>query len=226
MALWTDVAVSVPWALLVFMLGTALFVFYRMHPERLSPDVEIDKIVPFFISQQVPTGIAGLIVAAIMVSAMSSTESSMHSVATLWVTDFYGRFRPQASDRSRLWMARLFTLFLGLFGTASAVLLATADMRSIWDFFQSIMGLFVGSLAGLFLLGIFTVRANSSGAVVGVAASIVTLFMVMQYTRIHFLLYAAIGAVTCVGVGYLASLALPGRRQNRDLTVSSGLSEP
>jgi Na+/proline symporter len=164
LALWTDVAFSIPWAILVFSLGTAIFVFYQAHPEKLHPAVQTDGIVPFFISRQLPVGIAGLVVSAIMVSAMSSMESSMHAIATLCVTDFYGRFRPGASDKLRLKVARVITLLLGLFGTGAAMLLATSNVLSLWDLFQYLMGLFVGSLAGLFMLGIFIRRGPTARA--------------------------------------------------------------
>jgi solute:Na+ symporter, SSS family len=68
------------------------------------------------------------------------------------------------------------------------------------------MGLFVGSLTGLFLLGVFTTRANSRGALFGALASAAVMAYVTRYTQIHFLLYSAIGVLSCVSIGYVASL--------------------
>ncbi len=82
-ALWTDVAVSIPWAIIVFLFGTALYVFYKSCPHLLNPAVNTDGIVPFFIAQQLPPILSGLIIAAIFTASMSSLDSSVHSLATV-----------------------------------------------------------------------------------------------------------------------------------------------
>jgi Na+/proline symporter len=156
-----------------------------------------------------------------MAAAMSSMDSSMHSIATLLVTDLKASWRPAATESARFRTARVATALLGVFGTVSAIVLALADVRSLWDFFQYLMGLFVGSLAGLFLLGVFTNRANSRGAFVGALASAALLAYITQFAHIHFLLYSAVGVLSCFGIGYLASLVLPGQRQTIGLTAYS-----
>ncbi len=216
-ALWADVAVSIPWALVAFSFGTALYVFYKLHPERLSPAVDIDGLVPLFVAQQLPAGISGLIIAAIFAAAMSSMDSSMHSTATVWVTDFYTRLRPSSSDRARLILARTLTVALGAFGTLTALALAEAGVHSLWDLFQGIVGLFAGGLAGLFVLGLFTRRANGAGALVGAAASAVLLYYIRPH--VHFFLYPVVGVLACVLVGYAGSFLLPGRPRTAGLTV-------
>ncbi|MDZ7617172.1 MAG: hypothetical protein U1E05_09220, partial [Patescibacteria group bacterium] len=190
-ALWADVAVSIPWAVIAFSFGTALYVFYKIHPEQLSPSVEIDGLVPLFVAQQLPAGVSGLIIAAIFAAAMSSLDSSMHSTATVWITDFYARFRPNSPDQTRLRWARWLTIALGAFGTLTALALAQANIHSLWDVFQGLVGLFAGGLAGLFVLGLFTRRANGTGALVGVVASAGLLYLAQPY--VHFFLYPVVG---------------------------------
>ncbi len=216
-ALWADVAVSIPWAMIAFSFGTALYVYYKLHPERLSPAVDIDGLVPLFVAQQLPAGVSGLIIAAIFAAAMSSLDSSMHSTATVWVTDFHARFRPNSSDRTRLRLARVLTIALGAFGTLSALALAQADVHSLWDLFQGLVGLFAGGLAGLFVLGLFTRRANGAGVLVGAVASAGLLYLLQPY--IHFFLYPVVGVIGCVLVGYAASLVLPGLPNIAGLTI-------
>ncbi len=210
-------AVSIPWALIAFSFGTALYVYYKLHPERLSPAVDMDGLVPLFVAQQLPAGISGLIIAAIFAAAMSSMDSSMHSTATVLVTDFYGRLHRRSSDRARLILARALTVALGAFGTLTALALARAGVHSLWDLFQGIIGLFVGGLAGLFMLGLFTRRANGAGALVGAVASAGLLYLARPH--IHFFLYPVAGVAGCVLVGYAASLVLPGRPKTAGLTV-------
>jgi len=71
------------------------------------------------------------------------------------------------------------------------------------------LGLLMGSLAGLFALGIFTRRASSTGALIGAVTGVAVLFCVQKYTETHGFLYAGVGIATCFSVGYLASLVLP-----------------
>ncbi len=208
-ALWIDVWVSIPWAVLIFLLGTALYVFYKTHPEQISPAADVNGIVPMFVANRVPAGLSGLIVAAIFAASMSSFDSSVHSVATVATTDFYQRFRRSTSQAASLWMARGVTAVLGVLGTVSALVIAASDIKSIWDLFIEVLGLGVGILAGIFMLGAFTRRGNGRGAIAGIVMSCAVLYITKYHTDISFWLYPAIGIVSCWGIGYIASLALP-----------------
>lgn len=216
-ALWTDVAVSLPWALIVYLLGTALFVFYRTHPQLLDPMGKVDQIVPLFVAQQLPAGVSGLVIAAIFAAAMSSLDSSIHSVATVAVTDFHQRFFPGKSDRARLRLARLVILILGLFATGAAMLLSSVGVFSALDWFISVTGCSIGIVAGLFTLGMFTVRANSTGAVVGALVSAVSIWLLREH--VHFFLYPVLGVSITTLVGYIVSLIAPGVARVEGLTV-------
>jgi solute:Na+ symporter, SSS family len=153
-------------------------------------------------------------------SAVSTLSSGINSITAALVTDFYGRLRADATDAERLRLARRLTVLVGAGGTTSAVLLATWDIRSLWDVFLQAVGLFGGGLAGVFALGIFTRRATAPGAPLGFFASAVVLYLVQRHTAAHFFLYAGIGMASCVATGYIASLLMPARVQSVDgLTV-------
>jgi Na+/proline symporter len=94
--------------------------------------------------------------------------------------------------------------------------MATYPIKSLWDLFLALLGLLGGGLAGLFVLGIFTRRANSTGAIIGVICSTVTLYCVKRFTDLHFFLYAGIGITACASVGYLASLIIPSSKSLPD----------
>jgi ammonia channel protein AmtB len=122
-------------------------------------------------------------------------------------------------------LARRLTLMLGVVGTLAALLMATFEIKSLWDLFLQVLGLFGGGLAGSFALGIFTRRAHGRGALVGVIASAILLLLVQRYTRVHFFLYAAVGVLTCLVTGYLASLLIPSaRRSLAGLTIYTSTS--
>ena len=214
-SVWTNAVLLVPSTLTLFLLGTGLWAFYRSNPELLNPTLPPDSIFPLFIAQQLPVGIAGLLIAAVFAASMSTLDSSMNSVSAALVTDFYARFRPLSSDRRRLLLARLLTGVLGAVATATSIALATFDVGSLWDAFQVMMGLLGGGLAGLFALGIFFRSANGKGAMTGAIASVFILYWVQQYTDLHFFLYGAVGILSCVAVGVLASYGFrdPGRTE-------------
>jgi len=219
-SIWTNAVLTIPATLIFFSLGTALFVFYKANPASLEPSMKTDAIFPLFIVQQLPAGISGLLIAGVFAAAMSSLDSSLNSVATAIVTDFYRRFRPHSSDAARLKLARLLTIILGATATIVGLLMATYDIKSLWDLFTKLLGLFGGSLAGLFALGIFTRRTNGPAALIGALSSALVLFLVQWFTQIHFFLYSAIGVSVCFVVGYLTALLIPAEPKDTEgLTI-------
>jgi solute:Na+ symporter, SSS family len=205
-----NAALTIPTALIFFSVGTALFVFYKIHPERLNPGLQTDATFAWFIANNLPGGVAGLVLAGVFAAAMSTLSSSINSIATAIVTDFYVRLRPAPSETSSLKLARWLTLLFGFIGTTVAMLMAGFEIRSLWDLFLQSIGLTGSGLAGIFILGIFTRRANSAGVLIGALASGVVLILLPRYTSLHFFLHAAAGIATCVTIGYLASRLLPG----------------
>ena len=214
--LWLNVAMKIPTGLLFYFMGTALYVYYKSTPTSLNMGMQNDAILPLFISQKIPVGLAGFVIAAIFSAAMSSLDSGMNSIATAFVTDFYRRFKPNASEHSCLNLARWVTLITGIFGTAFALIMVSMDIKSASLFFISILGLFSSGLAGLFALGIFTRRSNGSGAFIGAITSAIVLYFIKFYTEINFYFYAFFGFVICFIVGYLASLIIPEREKSME----------
>lgn len=219
-SLWGDVAVSIPWAIVAFGLGTALYLYYKSNPEKIVPGTEADAVVPLFIGQQMPPGVAGLIIAAVFAAAMSSLDSSIHSLSTVCVRDFQRRLCRTVTEAAQFAAARALTVFFGVIGTGGALVIAAYDVKSLWDLFMAIMGLFVGSLSGLFLLAMFVKRSHSRGALVGAVGSAIAVYLVSSLTTVHFYLYPAVGVASCVLFGYLASLLIPaGRRYHVEVLV-------
>ena len=215
-AIWTNMAIA-PFAQgLFFAIGTALFVFYRQHPERLDPTLQTDGIFPLFMVRELPAGVAGVIVAGIFAAAQSTLSSGLNSVVTAYVTDFHRRFHPGIADAACLRLARGLTAGIGLAGTAVALLLAQYDIRSLWETFLGVIGLFGGTVAGLFALGIFSRRATGAGALAGAVVSATLVFAVQQFTPAHFFCYPVVGVLSCAAVGWLASLMWPA--PPRDIT--------
>lgn len=220
-ALWTDAIVSIPWALCVFGLGTALFVFYKLHPAMLLPSVTNDGIVPFFIGQNLPSGLRGVVIAGIFAASMSSVDSSIHSSTTVIMKDFLSRFVDGMEEGGKVRMAKTVTFVIGFLGTLIAVAMTFFDINSVWDIILEVAGLFTGAMTGVFLLGIFSKRANGKGAIVGAFASALILLAVKTWTPLNFFLYSGIGIISCMVVGYFASLFFHSDKSTEGLTIYS-----
>ncbi|MEX2015571.1 MAG: sodium:solute symporter, partial [Candidatus Hydrogenedentales bacterium] len=210
-ATWTNALMSIPATLLFFGVGTALFVYFKTHPQQLDPALPNDAVFPLFIVQQLPVGFSGLVVAAIFAAAMSSLDSSMNSLATVAIHDFYRRFKKDLSDLKALRAARLMTVVFGVLGTSAALVMAGLDAPSLFDQYLRILNFTGGGLAGVLALGILTRRANAAGAIAGAIVSAATVIYVATYTPLHHFLYALVGFATAFVVGYIASLVLPAR---------------
>lgn len=219
-SIWTNAIAVIPATLIFFGLGAALFVFYKANPEKLDPTQQNDAIFPLFIARELPIGIAGLVVAGVFAAAQSTLSTSMNSTSTAFVTDFVRRFNLFVSERTYLNLARVMTIIFGSLGTFFAVLCASSDIKSLWDVFLAILGLLGGSMCGLFMLGMYTRRANGIGAVTGAIVGAIGLYLVKTYTSTHFLLYTVVGIGTCFVIGYLVSLLVGGKQKQIDgLTI-------
>lgn len=207
-SIWLNAIMTIPATFLFFGIGTALFAFYHTHPERLDPTITTDQIFPLFIANEMPIGIAGLIVAGIFSAAQSTVSTSMNSTATTIVTDFMRPFNVCKSERGYLISARTITFLMGVVGTLLALFFVNPEIKSLFDAFIKIIGLFMGVLGGLFILGVMTRRANSFGALTGAFAGTAAMFCLWQFTKINGFLYTACGITVCVSVGYLASLTV------------------
>jgi len=208
-AIWTNAIVSMPATVLFFALGTALFVFYKTYPEKLDPNFQIDAVFPLFIANELPVGIAGLVVAGIFAAAQSTISTSMNSTSTAIVTDFAKRFSWLNSEKGYFNLARILTVTLGILGTSIALVMANANIISLWDMFMKVIGLFGGPLCGVFLLGMLSKRANTTGVVAGLIFGVTAVAYVQTTTAVSYLLHAAVGIAGFMFAGYLISLITP-----------------
>lgn len=212
-SVWTNAILTIPATLIFFFVGTALYVFYQKYPSDLSPMMQNnDAIFPLFIASQLPEGISGLLIAGIFAASMSSLSSSMNSAATAYATDIHFRFG-WSKNTNQLKLARIATFVVGISGTLFAFLMATMDIESLWDEFQKVLGLVIGSLGGVFLLGILSKKANSTGALLGIIVSIIVQILVASYQSIHLLAYSATGVISCFVAGWIASFIFPVKKK-------------
>ena len=205
----TGAWMALPSTLIFFSLGTLLFIHYKVQPDLLSPVLDkTDTIFPWYIIHSLPEGLSGLLIAAVFAASMSSLDSSMNSVATVVTTDYFKRLQALRSDSEYLKIARWVTVIIGMLGTVLAVTMATWGISSLWDQFNLIVGLFAGGLGGIFILGIFSTKANGHSALIGLISSGIIQYLISEYTDVHFLMYAMTGMLASIIIGYLASLVI------------------
>jgi len=195
--------IVVPGTILFHLLGSSLFSYFHSHPELLNPTMDNIQVFPLYIVEVLPIGLTGLLIAALFAACMSTLDSSMHSVSTVILTDFYKTNDDDEAKRVKL--AKLITGIVGVLGTGIALMMATFEIKSMFDLWMEIIALIGGGFGGVFLLGMFSKKANSNGALIGAAASIIVTVLVKSYTDIHFMLYSSVAVGTCILVGYLSS---------------------
>jgi cyclically-permuted mutarotase family protein len=221
--LWFNGIMSIVVSLIFYFIGTALFAFYKTQPQELNAAMaNPDSIFPHFIMTRMPVGIAGIMIAAIFAATMSTLSSNVNSISTAFTTDMYSHFRPGSTDGKKLRVARFAGIIAGGLGILLALLMATWNILSLFDYFNTILGLLTGGLGGLFVMGIFFPRIHSRGAIMGLVFSFVLLLYVKMYSPISFLIYGFIGIVSSVGVAYLFSMMVKEKQKNQDeLTIRS-----
>jgi len=194
---------------LFLVVGVVLFTFYRHFPPA-APFARTDQIFPTFVATQLPRGLAGLLVAAILAAAMANLSAAFNSLASSSVMDFYKPFlRPNADEQHYVRAARRLTLVWG----AVLILIAFAAQhlhQSVLELALSIASVPYGAMLGIFLLGTLTKRATGRSVLVGAILSLATLTLVvignaLKLFSIALTWYVALGTCVTFGVGWASS---------------------
>ena len=182
-----------------------------------EPSRDVNYIIPRFVLGELPIGLAGLFVAAIIAAAMSSISSELNSLSTTSIIDFYRRwFRPDASDAHYLTVSKVATAFWGTF--ACVVALYAVSLGSLIEVVNRFGSFFYGSILGVFLLAMVP-RAGGPGAFLGLLAGMLAVAAVtFGAPDVSFLWHNVIGAATVLGVGVALSLARRGSGPGRGAT--------
>lgn len=216
----------IPVSLLFLFIGTALYAYFNSGAASLPPELQdmnkADQVFPHFIVTQLPRGVAGLLIASIFAAGMSTISTSFNSVATVFLTDFYKKFKKkEAGEKESMKVLYLTTAVITVL--AITVALAMINVKSALDAWWKLASIFSGGMLGLFLLGAFTRRGKSNGAVIGIICGVAVIAWMSlssladdpsRYGNIfHSYLTIVFGTLTIFLSGFLISL-LP-RRINR-----------
>ena len=172
---------------------------------------DVNYIMPHFIKEYLPIGLAGLFIAAILAAAMSSIAAELNSLATTTVIDFYRRWvRADADDAHLLNVSKGATLFWGIF--ACVVATYAVKLGSLIEVVNRFGSFFYGSILGVFLLAMIP-RSNGWGAFIGLIGGMLSVAAVnFGRPSVSFLWHNVIGAVAVVVLGLIVSAVTPSRR--------------
>jgi SSS family solute:Na+ symporter len=210
-------------------LGLALLGYFSRFPEHLGAGMSVQKnadhLFPYFVSHLLPTGIAGLVVAAIL-AASSGMDTGVSAVTAVTMRDFFERFgwRP-ATESARMRITKWISFGIGL-AVVGASMLVSRVSGNFLEMTNKLANLEATTIFGLFFLALFVPSATPLGAVMGVvyglSASIVVAFwdVITGRPGISFLYIGIIGLAFNLGVGYLVSRFGPRREQTTATRVT------
>lgn len=199
----------IPMSAVFFLIGTALYAYYQAYPTLLPPEgIKPDYVFPYFIANQLPVGLTGLLIASIFAAGMSTVATSVTSSSTILLTDYYLRLRPQTKDRERLLVLKGSSLLVGILGVIVALALVNVD--SILDAWWKLSSIFSGGMLGLFLLGYIARKARRADAVIGTVCGVIIIgwisaaeFLSLPPSGIHEYMAIVLGTIVIFLVGFL-----------------------
>ena len=191
-SIWMCVIFYLPVSMLFFFIGTSLYAYYHQHPQlilslqqqvsvekniplvNLTPADYGDRVLPFFMRNEVPHGLLGLIIAAILSAAMSTMSSGMNSSATVFLKDIYLRYyNKDASAKTQMRVLYIATAVMGILAISFGI--GMIGVKSLLDAWWKLAGIFSGGILGLFLLGLLARKAKNMEAAIAVIIGVLVI---------------------------------------------------
>jgi SSS family solute:Na+ symporter len=237
------ILLTVPVWMLFMFIGTALFAFYQQH--ELPGNLRAEAVFPHFIMNELPTGVTGLILSAMISAAICSLSADLNSLAAVGVEDYYKKIKPGRTDKEYLKAGKWIVVISGLLAILVATFYIRAGNEGVLGIVFTLYAIFSGGIVGIFLLGLFSARANRQGVTIGIIVCILfTGYAFLTSTQIgvgenkHLLLdlgkynfghdklmLGVYSHLVVIGVGYFASLFFPKPVPDKNLLFSGWLQE-
>lgn len=206
-ALMLDAAIIVVQFAFFLVLGLCLFAFYNGVPFAQLGLQSSDEIFPKFITENLPTGLAGLVIAGVLASAMGTLSSSISSLASSTFLDLFkmSAHGKTLNEKQELFWSKIFTLLWGVVLIGGAMLF-TNTKNPVVELGLKIASFTYGGLLGTFFLGLLFKRTTQRDAYAGFIAGILSMVIVLTYTKIDFTWHTLIGCIVTVVVGNASRL--------------------
>jgi SSS family solute:Na+ symporter len=221
------ILLTVPVWTIFMLIGTALFVYYKQQPlpEGLRPEA----VFPYFIKTKLPVGIVGLILSAMISAAVCSLSADLNSLAAVGMEDYYKKAKKNREDKHYLRASRWIVVFSGLLTILIGILYVNAGSEGVLGIVFTLYAIFSGGIVGVFLLGLFSARANRQGITIAILVCIAfTAYAFLTSTKIGLggnksllldlgrynfthdkLMLGVYSHLVVIVVGYVASLFFP-----------------
>lgn len=233
-SIWLCVLYYVPVSFLFFFIGTALYCFYAENPalilelkQQVSVEKNIpldalqasdygDRVLPYFMKTQIPTGFLGLLIAALLSAGMSTMSSGMNSSATVFLKDIYLRYiDPEADAKKQFQLLLIATTCMGGLGIVFGI--SMIGVKSLLDVWWKLSGIFAGGMLGIFLLGFLAKKVrNVDAKIAAVLGLILIALMSFKEALPSFLqipldgkMTVVVGTLSIVGIGELLQKMRP-----------------
>jgi SSS family solute:Na+ symporter len=233
-SIWLCVLYYVPVSFLFFFIGTALYSFYAENPglilalkQQVALEKNIpldalkasdygDRVLPFFMKTQIPTGFLGLLIAALMSAGMSTMSSGMNSSATVFLKDIYLRYIDPAADAKKQF--RILLIATACMGSSGILFgISMIGVKSLLDTWWKLSGIFAGGMLGIFLLGFLAKNVhNFEAKIAAILGLILIALMSFKEALPSFLqipldskMTVVIGTMSIVGIGVLIQKIKP-----------------
>jgi Na+/proline symporter len=166
-----------------------------------------DEIFPKFIVENLPTGVAGIVIAGVLASAMGTLSSAISSLASSTYLDLFkiSSKGKTLDQKKEMYWSRIFTLFWGIVLIGGAMLFKDSK-NPVVELGLSIASFTYGGLLGTFLLGIFFKKTKQTDAMVGFISGILGMVAVIYYTKTAYTWYTIIGVIITITVANIVSL--------------------
>lgn len=235
-SIWLCVIYYVPVSFLFFFIGTALYAYYDLNPalilelkqqvaleknlsiEALKATDYADRVLPFFMKTQIPKGLLGLLLAALLSAGMSTMSSGMNSSATVFLKDIYLRYvRPDLAAHKQLRVLLIATVVMGSLGILFG--LSMIGVKSLLDVWWKLSGIFAGGMLGLFLLGFLAKQVSNAAAKIAAVGGVLMiawmsfkdLLPVTYQSPFDSKMTVVVGTLTIIGLGVFSQIWLKKR---------------
>ncbi len=185
----------------LFLMGTGLYVYYLQFPAKGGIGLQPDRVFPKFILEELPSGLTGLLVAAVIAAAMSTVSGVLNSLTTVVLTDFRKRLQRKESTVAA---ARWTTFFLGL--ACTAVGLFASQLGNLIVASAKLTSFFGGCLVGTYLLGMTTQKPGANAAFFGLWTGFLAVVVLSLATPVSWMWYGFFSAAIAYGSGLLYSV--------------------
>lgn len=184
-------------------LGLSLFAYYKGVPFASLGLNSSDEIFPKFIVENLPTGISGLVIAGVLASAMGTLSSAISSLASSTYLDLFHNVKSEKFRSKEMLWSKLFTLFWGLILIGGAMLFKDSK-NPVVEIGLSIASFTYGGLLGTFFLGLFFKKVNQSDSIIGFIVSIISMILVIYFSKIAYTWYVIIGVFVTLLISNLS----------------------